>query len=345
MAAPTLTYDSLCRQLEAGQYSPVYLLHGEEGYYIDELVKRFEGILNEEEREFNLHVLYATDVEPGAVMDLCMQFPMMAERQVVILKEAQAVSADAINKLHRYVSNPAPTTILVICFRGDKAKGRELLSAVRANGVSFESKKLTEYNITGVINNLITGKGLSAEPKALDMLRDYVGTDVSRLYNEIDKLTTALGTGAVITASSVESHIGMSKDYNNYELVDALAVKDAKKVFIIADYFASNPKNCPLVVSSSTIFAYFADLLAAIYCRDRSDSALMTELKLKWPMQLKRYRAGMQYYNAFQIIEILDAIRRYDAMSKGVGSRQSDHQLFHDLLYHILTAPGNINFK
>lgn len=344
MAAPAVTYDSLRRQLAAGQYSPVYLLHGEEGYYIDELVRIFENILTEEEREFNLHVLYAPEVEPGAVMDLCMQYPMMAERQIVILKEAQAIPAAKLNQLHRYASAPAGTTILVICCRGAQAKGKELLAAVRAKGINFESKKLSDYNAPAVIADFIKAKGLKAEPKALDMLRDFVGTDLSRLYNEIDKLTTALGTGATVTADAVERNIGMSKDYNNFELVDALAVKDAQKVFRIAEYFRANPKNNPLVVSAATIFAFFADLMAAYYCADKSDQGLMEELKLRWPGQVKRYRAAMQCYNAFQVIEIISAIRRYDAMSKGVGSRQTDHQLFRDLLYHILTAPGNIKF-
>ena len=344
MAAPAVTYDSICRQLAAKQFAPVYLLHGDEGYYIDELVRRFENILSEEEREFNLHVLYAPEVEPGTVMDLCMQYPMMADRQVVILKEAQSVPADRINKLHRYVASPAETTILVICCRGAQARGKELLAAVRAKGVNFESKKLSDYNAPAVIGAFIKAKGLKADPKALDMLIDYVGTDLSRLYNEIDKLMTALGAGATVTAEAVERNIGMSKDYNNFELVDALAVKDSGKVFRIADYFRSNPKNNPLVVSASTIFSFFADLLAAYYCADKSDDGIMAELKLRWPGQIKRYRAAMQRYNAFQVIEIIAAIRRYDAMSKGVGSRQSDHNLFHDLLFHILTAPGNIKF-
>lgn len=344
MAAPAVTYDSLCRQLSAGQIAPVYLLHGEEGYYIDALVSRFEALLTEEEREFNLYVLYAPEVEPGAVMDLCCRYPMMAERQVVILKEAQAVPAARLNQLHRYVANPSPATVLVICCRGAQAKGKELLAAVRANGVNFESKKLSEYNAPAVISEFIKAKGLTADAKALEMLRDYIGTDLSRLYNEIDKLVTALGKGAKISADDVEKNIGMSKDYNNFELVDALAVKDAGKVFRIAEYFRANPKNNPLVLSAAAIFAFFADLMAVFYCRDRSDSGLMAELKLRSPYQLRRYRAAMQCYNAFQVIEIISAIRRYDAMSKGVGSRQGDHQLFRDLLFHILTAPGNIKF-
>lgn len=344
MAAPAVTFDSLCRQLANRQYSPVYLLHGEEGYYLDELVSRFENILTEEEREFNLHVLYAPETEPGAIMDLCMQYPMMADRQVVIVKEAQAIPAAKLNQLHRYVSAPSETTVLVICCRGAQAKGKELLAAVKTNGVNFESKKLTDYNAPAVIAEFIKAKGLKADQKALEMLRDFVGTDLSRLYNEIDKLTTALGPGATVTAEAVEKNIGMSKDYNNFELVDAIAVKDFEKTFRIAEYFRANPKNNPLVLSAATIFAFFADLLAAYYCTDKSDQGMMAELKLRSTYQLRRYRTAMQRYNAFQIIEIIAAIRRYDAMSKGVGSRQTDHQLFRDLLFHILTAPGNIKF-
>lgn len=342
MAAPAVTYDSLRRQIAARQYQPVYLLHGEEGFYIDRLTEQFENILDDEEKEFNLHVLYGADVKSGAVMDLCMQYPMMAERQVVILKEAQAMGAVEYGKLHRYVTSPSATTVFVICVRGAQAKGKELLAAVKANGVNFESKRLTEYNAPAVIAEFIKSKGLRAEAKALDMLQEYIGTDLSRIYNELDKLVTALGEGATVTPEAVERNIGMSKEYNNFELVDALAAKDAAKVFRIAEYFRANPKNNPLVLTTAAIFGLFSDLLAAYYCTDKSDSGMMAELKLRSPFQVRRIRGAMQRYNAYQIIEIISAIRRYDAMSKGVGSRQTDHQLFRDLLYHILTAPGNI---
>ena len=345
MAAQAVTFDSLKRQLAARQYAPVYLLHGEEGYYIDALVKEFEEILPEEDREFNRYVLYAPQTEPGAVMDICSRLPMMSDYQVVILKEAQAIRSDQLNALHRYVENPSRSTIFVICCRGAVAKAKDLIAAVKANGVVFESKKISDYNALSVISSFIEAKGLKWQPKALEMLRDYVGTDLSRLYNEIDKLTTALVRGATVTPEDVEAHIGMSKDYNNFELVDALAVKDALKVFRIAEYFKANPKNNPLVVTSAAIFSFFADLLLAFYTPDRNnDQALMSELKLRSPFQLKRFRAAMQRYNAFQVIEIIAAIRTFDAMSKGVGSRQGDQVLFHDLLYHILTAPGNIKF-
>lgn len=344
MAASSITFDALCRQIDNKQFAPVYLLHGEEGYYIDELVKRFENILDEQDREFNLHTLYAPEVEPGAVMDLCMQYPMMADRQIVILKEGQSVSATELNRLARYAANPAQTTIFVICVRGAAFKGKELMSAVTKSGVVFESQKLRDYNAPTVIAEFIRNRGLRAEPKALEMLRDFVGTDLSRLYNEIGKLTTILGSGATVTPEAVERNVGISKDYNTFELLDALAAKNAQKVFTICAYFQANPKANPVVLVSAAVFGLFADLLAAYYSPDKSDQGLKKELNIRFDSGLRRIRTGMSNYNAFQLIEIIAAIRRFDVMTKGVGSRQNGHQLLQDFLYHVLTAPGNIKF-
>jgi DNA polymerase-3 subunit delta len=342
MATPTLTYDALVRQLNNKQYAPVYLLHGEEGYYIDALVKEFEKILPEDEKDFNQYTLYAPQVDMGAVIDVCMRVPMMSEHQVVILKEAQAIRADQLNKLHRYAARPLSTTILVICCRGQVAKGKELIAAVRANGVVFESKKVSEYNIPPLIAQYIKTKGMTAEQKSLDMLRDFIGTDLSRLFNEIDKLAGILGQRAAITPEAIERYIGVSKEFNSFELVDALAAHDEKKVYRIAEYFRSNPKANPLVMTSATIFGFFSDVLVAYYAPDRSDQGLMNALKLKSSFQLRRYRAAMSHYNAFQVIEIMSALRDFDAKSKGVGSRLNEHALFRQLMHHILTAPGNL---
>ncbi|MDE5915786.1 MAG: DNA polymerase III subunit delta, partial [Duncaniella sp.] len=172
MASSNPTFSELKRQLAARvKLAPVYLLHGEEGYYIDELVKDFEALVTEEERDFNLYVLYAPESGVETVMDVCHRYPMMAPRQVVIVKAAQAVRADQLNKLHSYVERPNETTVLVISCRGAQAKGKELLAAVKKNGVIFESKRLSERNVVPVINDLIKEKGLNVDPKALAMLR------------------------------------------------------------------------------------------------------------------------------------------------------------------------------
>ncbi len=343
MAAPAVTFDGIKSQLAKRQYAPVYLLHGEEGYFIDALVKEFEEILAPEERDFNLYTLYAPQVSPDTVMDTCKRYPMMAERQVVILKEAQAVRADQLNRLHLYASQPSDTTVLVICCRGALAKAKNLIDEMKAHGgVVFESKRIDERNIGSVITEFIKSKGLNIEPKGLAMLKDYVGTDLSRLYNEIDKLTVVLGQGATVTPESIERNIGVSKDYNNFELLDAIARKDALRVFNIVEYFRSNSKNNPTILTVSTLFTFFSNLLILHFCKDKSDSGMCNELGFRWPRALENYKPALRNYNAYKTIEIISAIREFDTKSKGIGSRQNEYDLLKDLAFRILNATGTI---
>lgn len=346
MATPgnAVTFDGLKAQLAKREYAPIYLLHGEEGYFIDALVKEFEEILPPEERDFNLYTMYAPQVSADDVMDACRRYPMMSEYQVVILKEAQSVRADYVNRLHLYASNPSATTILVICCRGSQVKAKDLLAEMKKNGgVVFESKKIDDRNIGNVISSFIKNKGLNIEPKGLAMLRDYVGADLSRLYNEIDKLTVVLGEGATVTPECIERNIGVSKDYNNFELIDAIAQKDSLKMYSIVEYFRANSKNNPTVMTITTIFNFFSNLLLLHFLKEKSDNAMMAELGFKWPIQLRSYKPALRNYNAYKTIEIISAIRDFDAKSKGIGSRQNEYDLLKDLMFKILTAQGNIS--
>lgn len=343
MALPAPTFDDIKKSLAGGRVAPVYLLHGEEGYFIDALAELFEGLLPPEEKDFNQYVLYAPEVEPERIIDLCRRIPMMSERQVVIVKEAQAVAAAKLDKLAPYIASPVATTVLVICCRGAQAKGKELMAACRKGGaVVFESKKIQEYNIPAFINQYLKQKNLGADPKAVEMLRDFIGADLSKLYNEIDKLASLLPPTATVTPEVVERNIGISREYNTFELTDAIAARDAAKVFRCLAYFRSNPKAVPLVMASSAVFNFFADLLIAYYTPGRTDSAISEALKLRNSFQLRRIRQAMNNYSAVQVVEILSAIRRFDVQSKGVGSRRNEHQLFHELAFHILTAPGRL---
>lgn len=341
-SSTSITYSELRRKINARQFAPVYLLHGEEGYFIDELVKEFENVIPEEERDFNLYTLYAPESGVEAVMDVCRRYPMMAEYQVVILKEAQSVRADLLNKLHNYVTQPTPTTILVISCRGAQAKGKDLLAAVKKNGIIFESKKLSEKNILPAISDLIKDKKLNIEAKALSMLRDYIGTDLSRLYNEIGKLALILGPGAMVTPEAIERNIGISKDYNNFELIDAINSRNAAKVFTIIEYFRNNPKNNPTVMTVSSLFNQFSNLLIYQYTKDKTPSGYMDALGLKSQWALRSYETASRNYSVRQTIEIISAIREFDTKSKGVGSRQNEYDLLKDLMFHILTARGII---
>lgn len=342
--APALTFDSLRSAIVAKVLHPVYILHGEEGYYLDRLVELFEGLIPEEDRDFNLHVFYAPRVDADMVMGVASQAPMMSERQVVIVKECQELRADQVNRYHRYVGNPSASTVFVMCFRGETAKGKDLLAAAKKQkAVMFESKRIPEWKIEGEIARVLRDRGLTADPKATSLLAEHVGTDLARIHNEVDKLANILPPRAAVTADAVSAHIGKSKEYNNFELVDAIANKDAAKVFRIVAAFASNPKANPAVLTATALFGFFSDMLIVWYTPDRnSDKALMEALKLKSQIQLRRYRAGLRCYNARMVIEIIHAIRAFDGQIKGNGSRRNEFHLLHELCYHILTAPGKI---
>lgn len=345
MATAAPTFAEIVKNVRHRHLAPVYILHGEEGFFIDELVKEFEAVVPEGERDFNLYTFYAPETKSETIISACRRYPMMAERQVVIVKEAQAARADEINKLHPYLSTVTPTTVLVVCFRGEKAKGKDLLAAAKKHGaVMFESKKPTGRNVDTLINNIVREKGLNIEAKGLAMLCEYLGTDAAKIYNEVNKMAMVLGRGAMITPESIEQNIGVSKDYNDFELVDALASRDSKKVFRILAYFRRNPKNCPAARTAANIFSYFASLLTAQFTRDKSPSSLKEVLGLKWDMQLNRFTMGMRNYNAYQTIEIIAALRIFDANIKGIGSRQNEYDLLHAMLFKILTARGDISF-
>lgn len=343
MAAPAATFESISSQIAKGAPAPVYLLHGEEGFYIDELVKKFENLVPEADRDFNLYVFYAPEVQPETVTDACMRYPMMADRQVVILKEAQAVNANYIDKLTAYASRPNPTTVFVVAARGAAIKGRTFAPAVqRAGGVVFQAKRVDSRKIDSVIADMLRQRDLRIEPKGLSMLRDYVGSDLSRLYNEIGKLLLVLGQGATVTPEAIERNIGISKDFNNFELVDAIARHDAATAFRITEYFRSNPKNNPSILTVTQVFKFFQNLLIAQYTPDKSDSGLMAALGIKWPSMLTNYKTAMHNYKVTQVIEIIGAIRSFDTKAKGIGSRSNEFDLLRELMFRIFNAPGQI---
>lgn len=339
-APASITYDELVMRLNKKDYAPVYVLSGEEGYFIDRLVERFESIIPDADKDFNLYTMYAPEVELSVVEEACRRYPMMSDYQVVIVKEAQETKEN-FDKLSNYASQPNPATILVICFRGAKAKGTKLLAAMATHGgVVFESKKLTEKSVGPTISRFIKEKGLNVEPKGLVMLRDYVGLDLSKIYNEIEKLTVALPQGATVTPGVIEKHIGISKVYNNFELVSALANKNTDSAFKIVRYFRLNPKNNPVVVTLGTLWTFFSNLMVMHYSRDKSDAGLCASIGRKGTWLPDDYKRGLNNYSPWQLIEISRAIREADCRSKGIDSRMDSYDLLNDLVFHILTATG-----
>lgn len=336
-----LTFASLRASIAKGQVTGAYILHGEEGYFIDELVKLFEAIVPEADRDFGLFTFYGPTTDAATVISAARSFPMMVERQVVIVKEAQSMRADEVNKLAAYLAAPSDSTVFVIAFRGAQAKGKDLMAAARRGGaVVFESKKIRENNISSVIESIVREKGLTIEPKGSSMLAEFIGTDASRLYNEIDKLAMVLGRGAMVTPEAIERNIGISKDYNNFELVSAVAARDMQRMFTILRYFRSNPKANPTVLTTAALYNFFSGLLVYQFTPSKSPSDKMAALGLKWPVQLRDYETGARNYNAYMAIGIIGELRSFDRMTKGVGSRQNEYDLLHNLLYRILTIRG-----
>lgn len=340
--ADVTTFASLKKSIEQKKFAPVYLLHGDEGYYIDQLEKLFAEALPPEERDFNQYVMYAPEVSPADVVDVCQRYPMMSEYQMVIVKEIPG-TVSFLNGLRKYVEQPSATTVLVLCVRGATFKGKEFLTSLKTgNGVVYESKKLNERSIDPVISDLLKEKNLNIEPKALMMLKEHIGTDVSRIYNEINKLTVVLPPNAMVTPAVIEQNIGISKDYNTFELISALSRKDFAASMKIVRYFRNNPKNNPSVVLSSVLFNHFSNLMIAYYTKDKSDRGLMQALGFRWPGQLTDIKNAMGKYSAWQVIEVISEIRHFDGMIKGVGSRQNEYDLLDNLIYRIITAPGRV---
>lgn len=339
--ADAVTYTALRNALARKQYSNVYFIHGEEGYYIDELAGLFETILPESERDFNQYTLYAPQTDAATVAEACQRYPMMAERQVVIVKEAQAVPVAWFNKLLPYLESPVATTLLVIIARGASVKSATLTkSLAKGRAVVFESKRLAPAAVTNTIREFIKERGLTIDDKALAMLQDYVGSDLSRIYNEIGKMTVALPANAMITPESVERNIGVSKDYNNFELIAAIARRDVPRIYKIINYFRRDPKNHQPIVTTPLLFNFFANLLTALYAPDKSDRGLMAELGFKWPGQLTDIKPGLTNYRPWQIIKNISAIRQFDAQSKGIGSRADQFDLFEILIFQLLNNPN-----
>lgn len=340
-SSPSLTFDSLRRAVASRNVAPVTLLHGEEGFFIDELVKAYEDLLPEADREFNLYVLYGTEAGPADVITRCQGYPMMADRRVVIVKEAQGWSADEWGLLASYVAKPVPTTALVVASRGKTVNSKVLLSAIASvRGVNFESKKLKDAAVASCVVQLVKSKGLNIEQAGTELFCDYVGSDVARLYSQIEKLSVALEPGAMITPEVIERHIGISKEFNTFELRDAIMARDINKAIRIVEFFRANPKNNPAIPVPAMIFAGFSELMVYQFMRDKSPSAVMGALGLKWSSQVARIEKAARSYNARMTIDIISAIRDCDRKMKGVGSRQDPYDLLRDLVFYIMTTRG-----
>ena len=270
--AKETTYEEIVRDLKNRVYKPVYYLMGEESYYIDKISEYIaQTVLSEEEREFNQTVLYGSDTDIATIINAAKRYPMMAERQVVIVKEAQHVKR--MEDLNFYLQKPLHTTVLVICHKNGTLDRRKKLAAeVEKVGVLFESKKIKDTQLSGFIASYLKRKSVDIEPKASEMMAEFVGADLSRMAGELDKLVITLAPGVRrVTPEQIEKNIGISKDYNNYELRSAIVARDVLKANRIIKYFAENPKTNPIQMTLSVLFGFFSNLMLAYYAPEKTE--------------------------------------------------------------------------
>ena len=330
------TYDSILAELKKGVYHPVYYLMGEESYFTDRLVDYIsKNVLSDIEQEFNLTVFYGLDTDIDTVISAARRYPMMAEHQVIIVKEAQMIKN--IDALINYLRAPQPSTLLVFAHKnGSLDKRKKVAVELERCGVVLDSKKVNDNQLPQFINNYMREKGLVADNKAVLMLAESVGADLSRMAGEIDKLSILKGEGSAnITPDMIEEHIGISKEYNNFELQNAIVNKDIYKANRIINYFAQNQKKNPIQMTLPLLFSFFSNLMMAYYAPDKSERGVSEFLGIRWGCG--DYVKAMRNYRAMHVMEILHLIRLADAQSKGAeGAAIPAGEIMRELLYKIM---------
>lgn len=338
MAKQEYTYEGIIRELQAKQYRPVYYLMGDEAFYIDKIADYIiDNVLTDTEKEFNQTILYGADVDAATIINAAKRYPMMSEYQVIVVKEAQAVHN--MEELVFYLQKPLKSTILVLCHKhGSLDKRKKLAAEIEKVGVLYESKKLKEAQLPAFIAAYIKQKGFDIDQKATAMLAEFVGTDLSRLVGEMEKLIiTSSKNSTKITPEQIEKNIGISKDYNNFELRSALVEKDVLKANKIVKYFEENPKTNPIQMTLSLLFGFYSNLMMAYYAPEKSEQGIAAFLGLKSSWQAREYMAAMRKYSGIKTMQIISEIRTTDAKSKGVeNSSLSDGDLLRELVFKIL---------
>ena len=339
MAKKEYTYDDICKDIRKKNFAPIYTLMGEEPYLIDGITNLIiDHALTEEQRDFNQRIFYGVDSSVSQVIDAARRFPLMADRQLIVVREAQQL--ECFEDLAVYVKNPSPSTILVLNYKYKNLDRRKSITTLLAdNGVLFEAKKVADYRMAAYISGAVAQKGLTIDSKASQMMADFIGNDLQTLEKELEKLAIVLQneTQKRITSDLVERNVGISKEYNNFELLKAIITKDVLKANRIASHFNSNPKANPIQVTLTVLFNYFSNLLICFYSKDKSEMGLVAALGLRGTFQAKDYLLGMKTIGAMKAFRMIHEIRMVDAQSKGVDNATADSgELMKSLLYKML---------
>ena len=338
--AKNVTFDSIMRDLKARKYSPVYYLMGDEPYYIDKIADYIaEHVLQPEERDFNQTILFGSDVSASLIADTARRYPMMSEYQVVIVKEAQNVKNT--EALEKYFKAPMNSTILVMCHKNGTVDGRkkEYMKAILSAGVLFESKKLRDRDLPAFIENYLKARQVSIDPKSTQMIADNIGADLSRLTGELDKVILSLSEqDRRVTPQIVEDQIGVSKEFNGFELRDAIVNRNVFKANQIIKYFDENPKAGSIYSFLPMLFNYFQNLMIAYYApNNKSQESVAEWLEMRSPWAAKDYMTGMRNYTGMKVMQIISKFREIDAKSKGLDNPNTPPgELMKELIFYIL---------
>ena len=333
------TFDAIMRDLKSGVFSPLYLLMGEESYYIDQISDYIQAhALTPEQQAFDQTVVFGADVNAAQIADLAMQYPMMSPRKVIIVKEAQDLHS--FERLERYAEKPQEKTILVICYKNGVLKGKsKLLSAVERNGILFESKKLRDWQLAGYVRAYLAKQKIDIDDKSASMIADHIGADLNRLTSELDKLGIALPEDdRRVTPEVVERNIGVSKDFNAFELRSAIVNRDIFKANQIIKYFDNNPKAGSLYSFLPLLFSFFQNLMILHYTPNKSskqDIAKALDLNSTWG--IKDLITGLKNYSARKTMDIISKIREVDSKSKGLDNPYTGAgELMKELIFYVL---------
>lgn len=334
-----MTHQDILKELKAKKYRPIYFLHGTETYFTNLITNYIENnVLNESEKAFNQTIFYGKDVNHLAIIDTARRFPMMAPYQVVILKEAQEMKS--FKELQNYFEKPANTTILVIAYKHKKMNlNTSFGKVVKKNAQVFESKSLYDNQMPDWIQTYLASKKLKVTPEASVLIGEYLGTNLSKVTNELDKLAINLAPGTTVSEQHIEENIGISKDYNVFELQKALATKDLVKANRIVQYFIANPRKNPLPMVLGAMYNYFSKVYMLHSLKNVPESELLSALKLRSAYFLKEYRMAAKSFPGSKIIKILDLLKEFDMKSKGVGyinTGKVEGELLKELVWKIL---------
>ncbi len=335
-----MTLAELSKDIKARKFKPVYLLHGEEPYFIDQLTDLLEeSVLNDAEKGFNQTILYGKDTDMSTVLNAAKRYPMMSEYQLIIVKEAQDLKwgkEESNEHVLAYFEKPLASTILVLAYKyANFDKRKKIYKVIEKSGTVFLSEPVRDYKLAPWIEDLVRSKGAQIAPQAAALMAEYLGTDLSKVANETDKLLLNLTSGTTINTDHIQRNIGISKDYNVFELQKALTVRNVLKCNQIIQYFADNPKSNPMFMVLANLNSWFTKILKYHNLENKANAA--KELGVN-PFFLKDYELAARNYSQHKVIQVFGYLREYDLKSKGLDStgNVNDGQLLKELIFKII---------